>query len=231
MNMTKKTFDFNGTLLASVKKLTRWTPSNSTSMEEHLKKKVYVLCKPKVWDAKGPLAFDFVVAYSTGRVFSTIDEFEIALTPKPEPVPITDHSMQQRPATTWQPRLSSPQITHPLRRASTPVTTTFLRSLRRSSLTHIRKLIALCLEFLISTPLTRSLAPSTPGYQAFSPRTSSLSTTLPQGLTKRLLMPRHGRSTIIDTETFVDRGVSIRAATYVFDIWFGFGTHTSTASM
>ena len=105
MDMTKKTFDFNGTLLpVSTKKLTRWAPSDSASMEEHLKKGVYVLCKPKVWGAKGPFIFDFVVADSTGQVFFTIDEFEIALTPEPEPVPITDQSMQQRLVTIWQPK-------------------------------------------------------------------------------------------------------------------------------
>ena len=101
MNMNKKTFDFNGTLLPiSTKRLARWAPSDSESMEEHLKKGVYVLCKPKVWGAKGPFVCDFIVADSTGQVFFTIDEFEIALTPEPGPVPITDQSMQQRLITT-----------------------------------------------------------------------------------------------------------------------------------
>ena len=64
----------------------------------------YVLYKPRVWGAKGPFVSDYVVADSTGRIFFTIDEFEITLAPEPEPVPITDYSMQQHIVTTWQPK-------------------------------------------------------------------------------------------------------------------------------
>ena len=66
-----------------MKKLTCWDPSNSTLMEEHLKKGIYVLHKPRVWGAKGPFVSGYVITDSTRQVFFTIDEFAIALATTP----------------------------------------------------------------------------------------------------------------------------------------------------
>jgi len=194
-NMTNKTFDFNGTFLpVSMKKLTRWDSSDSASMEEHLKKGIYTLCKPKVWGAKGPFVSNYVIADSTGRVFFTIDEFEIALAPEPESVPITDYTMQQPVVTTWQPKaFVTPNYTLPPV-VPTAVTATSPRPSTPSPSTLALKPTALCLEFSILTPPTRSLAPWMLSCQAFSLPTGSLSTTSLLGLMGRPLMPRSTRS-------------------------------------
>jgi hypothetical protein len=67
MNMTNKTFDFNSTFLpVSMKRLTRWDPVDTHSTEEHLKKDIYVLYKPKVWGAKGPFVSNYVISDASG---------------------------------------------------------------------------------------------------------------------------------------------------------------------
>ncbi|KAF9642420.1 hypothetical protein BDM02DRAFT_3193301 [Thelephora ganbajun] len=86
MNMTNKTFNFNSTFLpVSMKRLTCWDPVDALSMEEHLKKGVYILYKPKAGGAKGPFISDYIISDASGKVFFTIDKFE-------------------RIVTTWQPK-------------------------------------------------------------------------------------------------------------------------------
>jgi hypothetical protein len=220
MNMTNKTFDFNGTFLpVSMKRLTRWDPVDSLSMEEHLKKGVYVLYKPKVWGAKGPFVSDYVISDASGRVFFTIDEFEIALAPEPEPVPITDYSMQQRIVTTWQPKaFVTPNYTFP-RSVPMVATATWLKFSRPSSSTRGPRPTAFVSRVLDLDP-TDSIA------RAVDAKLLSLLAThrfavdyFAAGVDGELLMPRltlfnypHGRSTIIDTATFSSQDVSIRTA-------------------
>jgi len=231
MNMTKKTFDFNGTLLpVSMTKLTRWAPSDSASMEEHLRKGVYVLCKPKVWGAKGPFIFDFVVADSTGRVFFTIDEFEIALAPVPEPVPITDHSMQQRLVTTWQPKaFVTPDYTLPPADVHTgyDYLAKVLETLFINARTNTNRFVSRVLDLDPTDSIVRTV----------DAKLSSLLSThrfavdyFAAGVNEEVADAKlnvlnypHGRATVIDTVTFADRGVSIRAATYVFGVCFWVG--------
>ena len=224
MNMTNKTFDFNGTFLpVSMKKLTRWDPSDSTSMEEHLKKGIYVLYKPKVWGAKGPFVSDYVIADSTGRVFLTIDEFEIALAPEPEPVPITDYSMQQRIVTTWQPKaFVTPNYTLP------PIGVhggrSYLAEVLETLFINARTKTNRFVSRVLDLDPTDSIA------RAVDSKLSSLLTThrfavdyfaagfdgeAADAKVNALNYP-HGRSVTIDTATFSDQGVSIRGATYVF---------------
>ena len=73
-------------------------------------KGVYVLYKPKVWGVKGPFVSDYVISDASGRVFFTIDEFEIALAPEPEPVSIADYSVRRRIVTTWQREDPGPRV-------------------------------------------------------------------------------------------------------------------------
>jgi len=228
MNMTKKTFDFNGTLLPiSMKKLTRWTLSGSASMEEHLKKGVYVLCKPKVWGAKGPFAFDFVVADSAGRVFLTIDEFEIALAPGAEPVPITDNSMQQRLVTTWQPKaFITPNYTLPPAGTHTghDYVAEILETLFINARSQTNRFVSRVLDLDPTNSITRAvdakLSDLLATYQFAVDYFGAGVNEVAADAKVNILNYPHGRSTIIDTGTFVDRGVSLHAATYVFGVWF-----------
>ena len=230
MNMTNKTFDFNGTFLpVSMKKLTRWDPSDSTSMEEHLKKGIYVLYKPKVWGAKGPFVSDYVIADSTGRVFFTIDEFEIALAPEPEPVPITDYSMQQRVVTTWQPKaFVTPNYVLPP--AGAHGGHSYLAEVLESLFVNARTETNRFVSRVLDLDPTDSIA------RAVDAKLSSLLAThrfavdyyaagvdgeAADAKVNALNYP-HGRSTIIDTATFADQGVSIRGATYVSGVHFWF---------
>ena len=226
MNMTKKTFDFNGTLLpVSMKKLMRWAPSDSASMEEHLKKGVYVLCKPKVWGAKGPFVFDFIVADSTGQVFFTIDEFEIALAPEPEPVPITDFSIQQRIVTTWQPKaFVTPNYTLPPAGAHNghsylaEVLETLLVNAHPQTNRFVSRVLDLdptdSVARAVDAKLSNLLATHRFAVDYFAAGVSGEAA----DVKVNALNYPHGRSTIIDTATFADRGVLIRDATYVFGV-------------
>ena len=231
MNMTNKTFDFNGTLLpVSMKKLVRWASSDSASVEDHLKEGIYVLCKPKVWGAKGPFVFDYVVADSTGRVFLTIDEFEIALAPEPELIPITDDSMQQRLVTTRQPKaFLTPDYSLPPPDAHDG----------HSYLAEVLESLCINARFRTNRFVSRvlDLDPTDSIARAVDAKLSNLLAThrfavdyFAAGVNEEvadakvnILNYPHGRSTIIDTVSFADRGVTIRAATYVFGIsvWVG----------
>ena len=223
MNMTKKTFDFNGTLLPiSTKKLARWAPSNSSSMEEHLKKGVYVLCKPKAWGAKGPFVFDFVVADSTGQVFFTIDEFEIAPVPEPEPVPITDHSMQQRLVIAWQPKaFVTPGYTLPPAGVHTgqdylaEILETLLINTRSQTNRFVSRVLDLdstdSIVRAVDAKLANLLAKHRFAVDYFAAGSNGEAA---DAKVNALNYP-HGRSVIINTSTFADQGVSIREATYV----------------
>ena len=222
MNMTKKTFDFNGTLLpVSIAKLTRWAPPDSTSMEEHLKKGVYALCKPKVWGAKGPFTFDFVIADSTGRVFFTIDEFEIALAPVPEPVPITDHSMQQRLVTTWQPKaFVTRSYTLPPAGVHTGhgYLAEVLESLFVNANSQTNRFVSRVLDLDPTDSTVRAVDAKLSGLLAtyrfaVDYYAAGITAEAADAKVNALNYP-HGRSTIINTSTFADQGVSIRAARY-----------------
>ena len=221
MNMTNKTFDFNGTFLpVSMKRLTRWDPVGSLSAEEHLKNGVYVLYKPKVWGAKGPFISDYVISDASGRVFFTIDEFEIALAPEPEPVPITDYTMHQRIVTTWQPKaFVTPDYTLP------PVGAhgghSYLAEVLESLLLNARTQTNRFVSRVLDLDPTDSIA------RAVDARLSSLLATHrfsvdyfaagadgeSADVKVNALHYPHGRSTIIDTATFSSQGVSIRTAT------------------
>ena len=220
MNMTTKTFDFNGTFLpVSMKRFTRWDPADTLSMEEHLKKGVYVLKKPKFWGAKGPFISDYVISDAAGRVFLTIDEFEIALAPEPEPVPITDFSMQQRIVTTWQPKAFitpgyalPPVAAHSGHSYLAEVLETLLVSAR----TQANRFVSRVLDLdptdstaravdakLLSLLVTRRFA-----VDYFAAGTNGESADVK---VHSLLYP-HGRSTIIDTITFSSKDVTIPIA-------------------
>jgi len=223
MNMTNKTFDFNGTFLpVSMKKLTRWDSSDSASMEDHLKKGIYVLYKPKVWGAKGPFVSDYVIADSTGRVFLTIDEFEIALAPEPEPVPITDYSMQQRVVTTWQPKaFVTPNYTLPPVGAHgghsylAEVLETLLINARTQTNRFVSRVLDLdptdSIARAVDAKLSSLLATHRFAVDYFA---AGIDEEAADAKVNALNYP-HGRSTVIDTTTFADQGVSIRGATYV----------------
>ena len=221
MNMTNKTFDFNGTFLpVSMKKLTRWDPVDSLSVEVHLKNGIYVLYKPKVWGAKGPFISDYVISDASGRVFFTIDEFEIALAPEPEPVPITDYTMHQRIVTTWQPKaFVTPDYTLPP--AGAHGGHSYLAEVLESLLVNARTRTNRFVSRILDLDPTDSIA------RAVDAKLSSLLAThrfsvdyFAAGIdgesadvkVNALRYP-HGRSTIIDTATFSSQGVSIRTAT------------------
>ena len=221
MHMANKTFDFNGTLLpVSMKRLARWDPIDAPSMDDHLKKGVYVLYKPKVWGAKGPYISDYVISDASGRVFLTIDGFEIALAPEPEPVPITDHSMQQRIVTTWQPKaFITPNYILPP--AGAHGGHSYLAEVLEGLLVHARTQTNRFVSRVLDLDPTDSIA------RAVDAKLSSLLATyrfavdyfaagidgeLADAKVNALHYP-HGRSTIIDTATFSSQNVSIRTAT------------------
>lgn len=220
MHMHNKTFDFNGTLLpVSMKRLTRWDPVEALSMEEHLKEGIYVLYKPMVWGAKGPFISDYVISDASGRVFLTIDEFEIALAPEPEPVPITDYSMQQRIVTTWQPKdFVTPNYDLPP--AAAHGGHSYLAEVLESLLVNARTQTNRFVSRVLDLDPTDSIA------RAVDAKLSSLLAThrfavdyFAAGVdgesadTKvNALHYPHGRSTIIDTSTFSSEDVSIRTA-------------------
>ena len=224
MNMTNKTFDFNGTFLpVSMKKLTRWDPSDSTSMEEHLKKGIYVLYKPKVWGAKGPFVSDYVISDSTGRVFLTIDGFEIALAPEPEPVPITDYSMQQRIVTTWQPKafvtpnyILPPVGAHGGHSYLAEVLETLLINARTQTNRFVSRVLDLDPTDSIARTVDAKLSSLLTVHRfAVDYFAAGVDGEAADAKVNALNYP-HGRSTVIDTATFADQGVSIRGARYVF---------------
>jgi len=232
MNMTNKTFDFNGTLLpVSTKKLMRWDPSGSASMEEHLKKGVYVLCKPKVWGVRGPFIFDFVVADSTGRVFFTIDEFEVALVPEPEPVPITDRSMQQRLVTTWQPKAfltTDYALPPPGAHGGHTYLAEVLETILFNACSQTNRFVSRVLDLDPTDSIARAVDVKLLSLLATHRFTVDYFAAGANGEAAdakiSTLNYPHGRSTVVDTATFADQGVSIRAATYVFGVrvWVGF---------
>ena len=221
MHMANKTFDFNGTLLpVSMKRLARWDPIDAPSMDDHLKKGVYVLYKPKVWGAKGPYISDYVISDVSGRVFLTIDGFEIALAPEPEPVPITDHSMQQRIVTTWQPKaFITPNYILPP--AGAHGGHSYLAEVLEGLLVHARTQTNRFVSRVLDLDPTNSIA------RAVDAKLSSLLAThrfavdyfaagidgeLADAKVNALHYP-HGRSTIIDTAAFSSQNVSVRTAT------------------
>ena len=220
MNMTAKTFDFNGTFLpVSMKRLTRWDKVDALSMEEHLKKGVYVLYKPKAWGAKGPFVSDYIVSDASGRVFLTVDEFEIALAPEPEPVPITDYSMQQRIVTTWQPKaLVTPNYTIPPVAAHgghsylAEVLETLLVNARTETSRFVSRVLDLdptdSIARAVDTKLSSLLATHRFAVDYFAAGIDGESA---DAKVNALHYP-HGRSTIINTTTFSPQGVSIRTA-------------------
>ena len=224
MNMTNKTFDFNGTFLpVSMKKLTRWDPSDSTSMEEHLKKGIYVLYKPKVWGAKGPFVSDYVISDSTGRVFLTIDGFEIALAPEPEPVSITDYSMQQRIVTTWQPKafvtpnyILPPVGAHGGHSYLAEVLETLLINAHTQTNRFVSRVLDLDPTDSIARTVDAKLSSLLTVHRfAVDYFAAGVDGEAADAKVNALNYP-HGRSTVIDTATFADQGVSIRGARYVF---------------
>ena len=224
MNMTTKTFDFDGTFLpVSTKKLIRWDPSDSASMEEHLKDGIYVLYKPKVWSAKGPFVSDYVVADSTGRVFFTIDGSEIALAPKPEPIPITDYSMQQRIVTTWQPKaFITPESTLPSvgvhggHSYLAEVLETLLINAHIKTNRFVSRVLDLDPSDSIARAVDAKLSNLLITYRfAVDYFAAGADGEAGDAKVNALNYP-HGRSTIVDTATFVDQGVNIRDATCVF---------------
>ena len=220
MNMTNKTFDFNGTFLpVSMKRLTRWDSVDALSMEEHLKNGVYVLYKPKVWGAKGAFVSDYVVSDASGRVFFTIDEFEIALAPEPEPVHITDYSMQQRIVTTWQPKaLITPNYSLPpvAAHGGHSYLAEVLESLLVNARTHTGRFVSRVLDLdptdsiarVIDAKLSSLLATHRFAVDYFAAGVDGESA---DAKVNALSYP-HGRSTIIDTTTFSSENVSIRTA-------------------
>lgn len=220
MNMTNKTFDFNGTFLpVSMKRLTRWDPVDSLSMEEHLKKGLYVLYKPKVWGAKGPFVSDYVISDAFGRVFFTIDEFEIALAPEPEPTPITDFSMQQRIVTTWQPKafVTPNYILPPVGgHGGHSYLAEVLESLFVNARTRTNRFVSRVLDLDPTDSIARSIDAKLSSLLAthrfavdyFAAGVDGKSA---DAKVNALHYP-HGRSTIIDTATFSSKNVSIRPA-------------------
>ena len=220
MNMTNKTFDFNGTFLpVSMKKLTHWDSSDSASMEEHLKNGIYVLHKPRVWGAKGPFVSDYVVAESTGRVFFTINEFEITRAPEPEPVPITDYSMQQRIVTTWQPKaFITPDYSLPPSGAHSghSYLAKVLETLLVSARTTTNRFDSQVLGLDSSTSIVHAvdaklLSLLTTHRFAVDYYAAGVDAEAADAKVNALNYP-HSRSTIINTATFADQSVSIQDA-------------------
>ena len=220
MNMTNKTFDFNGTFLPiSMKRLTRWDPVDTLSVEEHLKNGVYVLYKPKVWGVKGPFVSDYVISDASGRVFFTVDEFEIALAPEPEPVPITDYSMQQRIVTTWQPKaFVTPNYTLPSvsGHGGHSYLAEVLETLFVTARTQTNRFVSRILDLdptdsiarAVDAKLLNLLATHRFAVDYFAAGVDGESA---DAKVNALQYP-HGRSTIIDTATLSSQGVSVRTA-------------------
>ncbi|KAF9645762.1 hypothetical protein BDM02DRAFT_3189448, partial [Thelephora ganbajun] len=193
MNMTNKTFDFDGTFLpVSMKRLTRWDPVDALSME-HFKK-----------DA-------------SGKVFFAIDEFEVA--PEPEPVPITDYSMQQRIVTTWQlkafvtPNHTLPPVgVHGGHSYLAEVLESFLVNAKTQTNCFISRVLDLnptdSVACTIDAKLSSLLATHRFAVDYFAAGIDGESA---DAKVDALHYP-HGRSTIIDTATFSLQGVSVRTA-------------------
>ncbi|KAH9923014.1 putative nonribosomal peptide synthetase [Amylocystis lapponica] len=118
INFVTKTFDFNGTFLpVKMDALTRWDSKDAPSLNQELRAgTIWTYYKIRSWGPKGPFISDYVICNSEGRVLFTIDGFEIALAPEPDPVVIDDSSKAERLATAWQPKaFNVPNYILPLR--------------------------------------------------------------------------------------------------------------------
>lgn len=220
MNMINKTFDFNGTFLpVSMKRLSRWDPADALSMEEHLKKGVYVLHKPKAGGFKGPFVSDYIIADASGRIFLTIDEFEISLAPEPEPIPVTDFSMQQRIVTTWQPKafVTPNYILPPVgAHGGHSYLAEVVESLFVNARTQTNRFVSRVLDLdptdsiarAVDAKLLSLLATHRFAVDYFAAGVDGESA----DVKVNALSYPHGRSTIIDTSTFSSQCVSIRTA-------------------
>jgi len=179
----------------------------------------YVLYKPKVWGIKGPFASDYVISDASGRVFFTIDKFEIALAPEPEPVPITDYSMQQRIVTAWKPKaFITPNYTLPPVGAhgSHSYLAEVLESLFVNTRTQTNRFVSRVLDLgpidsiacTVDAKLLSVLATHRFAVDYFAAGIDGESA----DAKVNALQYHHGHSTIIDTATFSSQVVSVRTA-------------------
>ncbi|KAF9223007.1 ketoacyl-synt-domain-containing protein, partial [Gyrodon lividus] len=105
INMATKLFDFNGVFLpVKIDALRRWDSADAPDLDGELQRGIWTYFSGRTWAPLGPFKSDYVIMNSQGRVLLTIEGFEIALAPGPDPVPINDQTFHARLTTTWQPK-------------------------------------------------------------------------------------------------------------------------------
>lgn len=105
INMESKQFDFNGVLLpVKIDAIRRWDSRDAPDLDSEIKKGIWTYFTGITWAPAGPFKSNYIIANSEGKVLFTIEGFEIARAPDPEPVLITDNSLEERLTTVWQPK-------------------------------------------------------------------------------------------------------------------------------
>jgi Polyketide synthase dehydratase len=221
MNMDAKTFDFSGTFLpVSMKNFTRWDSKDALTMEDHFKNGIWVYYKPIMWGPKGPFISDYIVTDNDGRIIFTINNFEIALAPEPEPIPITDYSMQQRVVTAWQPKaFVTPNYILPLTggHAGHSYIAEVLESLLINAKLHGHRNVSRVLDLDSTDSIARAVDPKLVHLLAkyqFAVDYFAAGVTAEQADSKvKALDYPHGRSSIVDLNTLSEEGMKIRFST------------------
>lgn len=105
INMHTKQFDFSAVLLpVKIDSIRRWDSCDALDLDSEIKKGIWTYFTSIIWAPFGPFRSNYIVANSEGKVLFTIEGFEIARAPDPEPVLITDNSREERLTTIWQPK-------------------------------------------------------------------------------------------------------------------------------
>jgi hypothetical protein len=106
INMTTKLFDFNSVFLpVKIDVIRRWDSMDAPDLDDELKRgSVWTYFTGRTWAPLGPFKSDYVIVNSQGRVLLTIEGFEIARAPGPDPLPIDDQTPHARLTTIWQPK-------------------------------------------------------------------------------------------------------------------------------
>ncbi|KAF9238195.1 putative nonribosomal peptide synthetase [Melanogaster broomeanus] len=105
INMATKLFDFNGTFLpVKIEAVRRWDSTDAPDLDDELKEGIWTWFTSRTWAPLGPFKSDYVVVNSQGRVLLTMEGFEFALVPRPDPLAINDQTPHARLTTVWQPK-------------------------------------------------------------------------------------------------------------------------------
>ncbi|KAF9219105.1 putative nonribosomal peptide synthetase [Gyrodon lividus] len=105
VNMATKLFEFDGVFLpVKIDVLRRWDSQDAPDLDGELKQGIWTYFTGRTWTPLGPFKSDYVIINSQGRVLLTIEGFEMARAPGPDPIPINDQTPHARLTTIWQPK-------------------------------------------------------------------------------------------------------------------------------